>query len=51
MHFRSYNVTNILVQNHLGLLIFCVFAFSAPPFFGGETLHEGLDGGLVLTIH
>ena len=32
-------MTNIWYQNYLGLLIFFVFAFSAPPFSVGGTLH------------
>ena len=40
MHFLSWNVTNTLVPKfYQNLLKFFVFAFSAPPFSVGETLH------------
>ena len=39
MHFLNWDVTNILVPK-----LFVVFAFSAPPFSVGETLHVAYKG-------
>ena len=51
MHFLIYNVTNILVPKLFGFAKKFVFAFSAPPFSVGETLHvaKKMIGAIVLS--